>query len=197
MHVRNIAIAAIFLAPVLLALGAASAVAAPPVPRDSPELTIVEPSGKETPLSSFKGKVVLIEFLLVECPHCLRVAQTINKLHTELAGRGFQAVGVAFDNGIGRPALESLVRLLKLDYPVGRTTSDKVDNYLSRSVMERMQVPQLVIVDRTGVIRAQSRAIGETSLEDEGQLRRLVDELLDERVPEKTEPTASAPPTGG
>jgi thiol-disulfide isomerase/thioredoxin len=188
MHVRNIAIVAI-----LLALGAASAVAAPPVPRDSPELTIVEPSGKETPLSSFKGKVVLIEFLLVECPHCLRVAQTINKLHTELARRGFETVGVAFDNGIGSPALESLVRLLKLDYPVGRTTSDKVDTYLGRSVMERMQVPQLVIVDRTGVIRAQSSAIGESNLTDEGYLRGLVDELLDEHVPEKTEKTMLAP----
>ena len=184
MHVRNIAIVAI-----LLALGAASAVAAPPVPRASPELTIVEASGKETPLSSFKGKVVLLEFLLVDCPHCLRVAQTINKLHTEMAQRGFETVGVAFDNGIGSSALQNLVRILKLDYLVGRTTSDKVDSYLGRSVMERMQVPQVVIVDRTGVIRAQSRAIGEANLTDEGHLRGLVDELLDEQAPEKTEKT--------
>ena len=188
MHVRNIAIVAIF-----LALGAGSAAAAPPVPRASPELTIVEASGKETPLSSFKGKVVVLEFLLVGCPHCLRVAQTINKLHAEMAQRGFETVGVAFDNGIGSPALQNLVRLLKLDYPVGRTTSDKVDSYLGRSVMERMQVPQLVIVDRTGVIRAQSRAIGEANLTDEGYLRGLVDALLDEEVPEKTEKTNLAP----
>jgi peroxiredoxin len=184
MHVRTIVVVAI-----LLALGAASAIAAPPVPRNSPEFTIVEPSGKETPLSSFKGKVVLLEFLLVDCPHCLRMAQTINKLHTEMAGRGFESVGVAFDKGIGSPALESLVRLLKLDYPVGRTTSEKVDTYLGRSVMERMQVPQLVVVDRTGVIRAQSRAIGEENLTDEGYLRGLVDGLLNEQVPEKTEKT--------
>jgi thiol-disulfide isomerase/thioredoxin len=188
MHVRNIAIAAIPLA-LFLALGAASAVAAPPVPRASPELTIVEPSGKETPLSSFKGKVVLLEFLLVDCPHCLRMAQTINKLHTEMAGRGFETVAVALDNGIGSSALENLVRYLRLDYLVGRTTSDKADTYLGRSVMERMQVPQLVIIDRNGVIRAQSRGIGEVSLTDEGYLRGLVDELLDEQVPEKTEKT--------
>jgi peroxiredoxin len=188
MHVRNIVVVAI-----LLALGAASAVAAPPVPRASPEFTIVDPSGKETPLSSFKGKVVLLEFLLVDCPHGLRMAQTINKLHTEMARRGFETVGVAFDNGIGSSALESLVRLLKLDYPVGRTTSDKVDTYLGRSVMERMQVPQLVVVDRTGVIRAQSRAIGEANLTDEGYLRGLVDGLLNEQVPEKTEKTNLAP----
>jgi hypothetical protein len=47
----------------------------------------------------------------------------------------------------------------------------------------------VVIVDRTGVIRAQSRAIGEANLTDEGHLRGLVDELLDEQVPEKTEKT--------
>ena len=58
MRVRDIASLAI-----LLALGF-PAVAAPPVPRDSPEFTIVDPSGHTTPLSSFKGQVVVIEFLL-------------------------------------------------------------------------------------------------------------------------------------
>jgi thiol-disulfide isomerase/thioredoxin len=181
----------------LLAFGAVAAAAAPPVPRPAPELTIVELSGKETSLSSFKGKVVLIEFLLVECPHCLRVAQTINKLHTELAGNGFEAVAIAFDNGVGAPALESLVRLFKLNYLVGRTSSDKVDGYLGRSVMERFQVPQLVLIDRAGVIRAQSRPIGETNLTDEVYLRNLVGELLKEDTPGPTDTPKPTPKTGG
>lgn len=47
-----------------LALGASTLLATGPVPRKSPEFKIVEPSGKQTLLSSFKGKVVLIEFML-------------------------------------------------------------------------------------------------------------------------------------
>ncbi len=90
MRVRHIASLA-----TLLAVGFPAA-AAPPVLRDSPEFTIVDPSGHTTPLSSFKGQVVVIEFFLFRCPSCLRMAQTINKLHGEMADRGFRPVGIVF-----------------------------------------------------------------------------------------------------
>ena len=166
----------------LLALGF-PAVAAPPILRDSPEFTIVDPSGKTTPLSSFKGQVVVIEFLLYRCPSCLRVAQTINKLHREMADRGFRPIGIVFDDGVTEPVVRDLAQLLKLNYPVGYTTSDQVDRYLGRSPVVRFQVPQLVVIDRAGVIRAQSRPSGEANLTDENYLRNLVRELLDEDVP--------------
>ncbi len=77
----------------LLALAVSSLFATAPVPRKAPELKFLDPSGKEILLSSFGGKVVIIEFMLVKCPHCLRVAQMINKLNGELGPRGFQPVG--------------------------------------------------------------------------------------------------------
>src|SRR5215472_874125 len=85
---------------VLLLLSVSAAVATAPVPRKSPEFTIVEPSGKQTLLTSLRGKVVLIEFFLINCPRCQRVAGTIAKLQSELGSRGFQPVGIAFDTGI-------------------------------------------------------------------------------------------------
>ncbi len=188
MRMRDIASLAI-----LLALGF-PAVAAPPVLRDSPEFTIVDPSGNTTPLSSFKGQVVVIEFLLIQCPSCLRVAQTINKLHGEMAGRGFRSIGIAFDDGISEPAVRSFVQLLKINYPVGYTTSDQVDRYLGRAPAVRFQVPQVVVIDRAGVIRAQSRPSGETNLTDEGYLRNLVRELLDEGVPPGKSEKSTVPP---
>src|SRR5258708_22182655 len=154
----------------------------PTVLRDSPEFTIVDPSGNATALSSFKGQVVVIEFLLIQCPSCLRVAQTINKLYGEMGGRGFRPTGIAFDNGISEPAVRSFVQLLKINYPVGYATSDQVDRYLGRAIMVRFQVPQVVVIDRAGVIRAQSRPSGEVNLTDEAYLRNLVGELLDEGV---------------
>jgi thiol-disulfide isomerase/thioredoxin len=180
--------------PVFLALGVSSLVATALVPRKSPELKFVGPSGKEALLSSFKGKVVVIEFLLTDCPRCLRVAQTINKLHSELAPRGFQPIGIAFDNGINGPVVTNFVQYFKVTYPVGYTSSDKVDSYLGRSAMERLRVPQIVVIDRAGVIRAQSRPAGESNLEDENYLRHLIDTLLRERAPTgNTKKTASPP----
>jgi peroxiredoxin len=166
----------------VLALGF-SAMAAP-VPREAPVLTVTDLMGQKQDLSRFKGDVVVIEFLLMRCAGCLRMAQTINKLHGEMAGRGFQPVGVVFDNGASGPVIRDLANLLKLTYPLGYTTSDDVDRYLARAVSERFQVPQLVVIDRAGVIRAQSRPIGETSLTDETYLRNLVGTLLDEHAPQ-------------
>src|ERR1700730_11881023 len=60
--------------------------------RKSPEFTISNPSGKTMLLSSFKGKVVVMEFLFVNSQHCMRVATTLNKINNELGPRGFQAV---------------------------------------------------------------------------------------------------------
>src|SRR5215831_4773175 len=176
MRMRDVANLAI-----LLALGF-PAVAAPPVLRASPEFTIVDPSGHTTPLSSLKGQVVVIEFLLYRCPNCLRVAQTINKLHGEMADRGFRPIGIVFDDGVTEQVVHDLAQLLKLNYPVGYTTSDQVDRYLGRAMMIRFQVPQVVVIDRAGVIRAQSRPSGEANLTDEAYLRNLVRELLDEGV---------------
>jgi len=178
---------------VLLALGLPAGAAAP-VPRASPELTITDPSGTAMSLSSLKGHVVVIEFLWVRCPSCLRMAQTINKLHDEMADRGFEAVAVAFDEGISAPAVRSFAQLMSIKYPVGYTTSDQVDRYLGRDATERIHLPQLVVIDRAGVIRAQSLPTGEAELTDETHLRNLVHQLLDEGAPPgKSENSAPRP----
>ncbi len=151
-----------------------------PVPRKSPELTYLDRSGNATSVSSFRDKVVLIEFMLMDCPHCARVTQMINKLHSDLGPRGFQPIGVAFDTGASGPLVTYFVQYFKVNFPVGYTSSNKVDSYLGRSPMEQFQVPQIVVIDRKGVIRAQSLPINETNLEDETYLRNLLDMLLKE-----------------
>ena len=65
--------------------------------RKSPEFAIADSSGRTMQLSSFKGKVVVMEFLFVKSQHCMRVAATLNKLNRELGPSGFQAVGIVFD----------------------------------------------------------------------------------------------------
>ena len=54
---------------------------------------------------------------------------------------------------------------------------------IGRDATERLQVPQIVVIDRKGVIRAQSRPVRELNLEDENYLRNLIDTLLKESTP--------------
>ncbi|PYU02713.1 MAG: hypothetical protein DMG33_18300 [Acidobacteria bacterium] len=176
---------------VFLALAISPLVATAPVPRKSPEFTIVEPSGKQASLSNFQGKVVVMEFLLINCPHCMRVAQMIAKLHKELGPRGLQPVGIAFDNDISGNKVTAYAQRLGITYPIGYSSSVAVDGYLGRDAKERLQVPQIVVIDRKGVIRAQSRPVRELNLEDENYLRNLIDTLLKENAPATKSRTVS------
>src|SRR6266853_4538471 len=141
----------------LLAFGV-PAIAVLPTPRRSPEFLIVEPSGKHTLLSSFKGNVVLIEFLMTNCPHCQRTSRTIAKLHQELGPRGFQPIGIAFEPKVTARMVTGFAQQFGVSYPVGYSSPEAVDSYLGRLLMERLMVPQIVIIDRQGVIRAQGGA---------------------------------------
>jgi hypothetical protein len=47
-------------------------------------------------------------------------------------------------------------------------------------------VSQIVVIDRKGMIRAQSRPVRELNLEDENYLRNLIGDLLKEGTPQAT-----------
>ena len=170
----------------------ASALAAPPsMARKSPEFTIAEPSGKNLPLSRFKGKVVVLEFFFIQSNHCIRVAKVLNKLNAELGARGFQAVGVVFDppntQDSGGQLVATAVDYFKLTYPVGYSTKAEVDGYLRRAGNEVLNIPQIVVIDRAGMIRASSGgAGGDPTLEGEDSLRALINSLLKEGASKDT-----------
>ena len=74
---------------VSITLAATSLLAQAPAPRKSPELSIAKPSGNDLLLSSFKGKVVVMEFMFIASSHCLQLAEMLNKLQADLGSRGF------------------------------------------------------------------------------------------------------------
>src|SRR5260370_11864160 len=178
---------------VSLALGGSRLGGTAAVLRKSAEFNIVEPSGKQTQLSSFKGKVVLIEFLLTNCPHGMRVSDTLTTLHKELGPRGFQPIAIAFDLNITGPKVTNFAQRFGITYLMGYTSSDKVDAYLGREPADRLQVPQIVVIDRAGVIRAQSRPQGDPNLEQENPLRYLINALLKEAPPAENTNKATSP----
>jgi thiol-disulfide isomerase/thioredoxin len=151
----------------------------PQVPRPAKELAVVEPSGKQTLVSSLKGKVVVIQFLATTCPHCQRYSQLLTRLQSELGSKGFQALGVAFNEAT--PAtVAAYVKQFAVGIPVGHASRETVTSYLGLSPYERLAVPQIVVVDRKGVIRAQSEPLGSENLVRESYLRTLLTSLLQE-----------------
>jgi peroxiredoxin len=167
-------------------------VSSPTLPRLSPELSIDDLSGNATMLSSFKGKVVVLEFLFVKSQHCVRVAKVLNQLQQELGPRGLQSVGIAFDapnaTATGGEYLNAMVQSLRLTYPVGYAQRAAVDAYLGRSANDMLSIPQIVVIDRAGTIRAATGGQTDPSLEDVNALRVLLEPLLKESAAPNPKP---------
>ena len=161
---------------------AATMWSAPPVIRPAGDFTIADSSGKSHSVADARGKVVLIQFLYTTCAHCQAAARMYSKLAAELGPRGFEVLGVAFNTEVQQnPALvDEFVKANDVRFPVGSSGFQRVLDYLGLSVMKRFVVPQIVIVDRNGFMRAQSDAAGTPELQDETYVRGLVDQLLKE-----------------
>jgi thiol-disulfide isomerase/thioredoxin len=165
-----------------------SAWAIPPLPRKSPEFTIVQPSttpnqpDKQTLLSTYRGKVVLLAFIHTTCIHCQAYTRVLVKMHKDL-GPGFQPIEIAW-NPQARMLVPNFVKEFGIDFPVGyNDIYEVIMNFMGFSVMDRPVVPLAVVIDKKGMIRAQSGPQGDANLQDEGKLRDLIGDLLKESGP--------------
>ena len=165
---------------VLFCVLTASALAVmPPLPRKSPEFTIALPSGKQILLSSYRGKVVLLAWVHTNCIYCQALTLKLNKFEKELGPRGFQALEVAW-NDDARQLVPEFVQKFDIKFPVGYSAWNPIMSYMGFSILDRPVTPLVVVIDRKGVIRAQTPADGDSNLQNEAKLRVLLDGLLKE-----------------
>ncbi len=156
-----------------------SAFGAPPVPRPAGDFAIPMPDGTQKPLSSFRGKVVCLEFVSTDCPHCQHASQVMSKLYSEYGPKGFQPLAVAFNDG-AKGLVAGFVANNHVNYPVGYSDRDPVLKYLQISPMERLMVPQMMWIDRKGTIRAQTPQEGDANMLEESYYRSEIEKLLAE-----------------
>ena len=159
--------------------------AAAPVPRKAEEIKVVEPSGNTVLLSAQKGKVTLVQFLFTWCPHCQDTAKVLSKLQTEF-GNKVQVLGVAFNDEVLTPdTAKNNATVLGFkqyaNFPIGIQSRDFVLKYLGFSVMDRWGVPLMLVVDKKGMVVAQSKTSGSAELQQEAPLRALITKLLAEK----------------
>jgi thiol-disulfide isomerase/thioredoxin len=156
--------------------------------RKAPELAFQLPEQGERLLSQYHGKVVALEFILTTCPHCQAASKIMTKFQEEYGPRGFQALDVAInalDNGNtpqqAGEMVETFSRNFQVGFPVGYIGRDPMMAFMGFSVMDRMVVPQLALIDRNGFIHYQTPA-GESpdwnKLMNETAIRQHIEELL-------------------
>lgn len=162
-------------------------VAAMDVPRPAPEFVIHMPNGGQTLLSQYRGKVVCIEFLFTTCPHCQTASQLMSRLQTQYGPKGFQALGVAF-NDMANMLVPDFVRDFKVNYPVGYSPREPINGFLQNPPDNALHVPQIVFIDKKGVIRQQSLPRGDSTTATEANMRKMIETLLAEPGPTSAAP---------
>ncbi|HWA84022.1 MAG TPA: redoxin domain-containing protein [Fimbriimonadaceae bacterium] len=83
-----------------IAMRTASDGSNPPVPLGSaaPDIVLTSLDGKKVKLSSFRGKVVLIDFWATWCPPCRKGLPTTNKIHEQYDSKGLQVLALSTED---------------------------------------------------------------------------------------------------
>lgn len=124
------------------------------LPRQAPPLKFISHRGEQIDLANYKGKVVLLEWLLTTCPHCQTSSTLLSKLQREFGAKGVQALGIAIDDNPG-PKLPEYTSKFATGFPVGALPHRIATSFLQASIMQPLMMPQIVIIDRMGMIREQ------------------------------------------
>jgi peroxiredoxin len=167
---------------VLLALSFAASLGAQglPVPRKAPEFVIHSIDGQKLPLSAYSGKVVLLNFIHTTCPHCQQLSAVMNQLYAEYGAQGFLPVAIAWNDNAESLAPQ-FAKAYRLAYPVGCSDRPTVLGFLGIALMDqRTVVPQMVWIDRKGLVRAQTPSIGDENMMTDAYYRQMITSLLAE-----------------
>ena len=151
------------------------------VPRPAPSLELTDASGTHISLAKYRGKVVVVQFLLTTCPHCQRFSQLLDRLQAEYGPKGFQAIGAAVNEATPKMAADYHSQYAQA-FPVAPYPEESVYTFMQLSVLDRPGFPQIAVIDRRGQIREQSspRLEDQQPLQLEPHLRALVEKLLAE-----------------
>jgi len=149
------------------------------VPRPAGEFAINMPSGGQTLLSQFAGKVVVLACISTTCPHCQHTTQVLSAVQNEYAARGVQILAAAF-NPDAMQLLSGFIQQFRPTFPVGWANRDAVFEYEQASLVKPNYVPELIFIDRKRVIRAQFNGGDDFYKDQDKNIRVLLDSLVKE-----------------
>jgi thiol-disulfide isomerase/thioredoxin len=120
-------------------------------------------------LSQLRGKVVYVDFWATWCAPCRVSLPLINGMRKDLAGRGFEVLGVNVDKD--EKEARKFMQTLGLDYPVIRVDESTYEWY------DITGMPATYVVDRKGKVRMIRQGFQKSEFPD---TRAEIEKLLQE-----------------
>src|SRR5260221_8632408 len=86
-------------------------------PRPSPDFAISLNDGSQINLSQYRGKVLVVAFILTYCPHCQFTVETLSKMQKEYGPRGLQVAASAIED-MASLAVPDFIKKFQPGFPV-------------------------------------------------------------------------------
>jgi peroxiredoxin len=172
----------------ILVLACALTAAGQQLPRKAPDFTINMNGGKKIQLSEYKGKGVVLAFILTTCSHCQATTGLLTRLQAEYGPKGLQVLESAIDQG-AEAFVPRFIQQFQPGFPVGFNDITAVLSFLQHPPMKTPYMPMLAFIDRQGNIVAQY--IGNDPDMSEG----IQEKSLRTQIEKILKPAAGAPAT--
>jgi len=117
---------------------------------EAPDFTAQSITTQTVKLSSYKGKVVMLDFWATWCGPCVQLVPETKTLYDKYKDKGFTVIGISADRE--RADLEGFIKERKMEWPQifeGEPTSGTIMYQYGV-----MKFPTIVLIDKKGVIRA-------------------------------------------
>ena len=113
----------------------------------APKLSLTDLDGKKLELSSYRGKVIVLNFWATWCEPCRAEIPRFVDLQNKYRDRGFQVLGISLDDN-PKP-VRSFYQQFKMNYPVAVGDANVAERYGGI-----LGLPVNFVIDRDGRICA-------------------------------------------
>jgi thiol-disulfide isomerase/thioredoxin len=123
----------------------------------APNFSLLDVSGQRLELSSYRGKVVLLDFWATWCDPCREEIPHFVELQEKYRDQGLQIIGVSMDDG--PEPVRDFSRQFKMNYPVVMGTAKTGELYGGI-----LGLPIAFLIGRDGRIRARHIGAADSSV---------------------------------
>ncbi len=161
-------------AAVLFAAAAAFGV----TPRPLADVPISMPSGKALNLKQYRGKVVLMAVMSMDCQTCIKSIDILNRIQLDFAPRGFQVVAAVGDPN-AQYLLNTFVQQHRPRFQIGYLNQNQIIQLGDLGTnAQHAYVPIFMFIDRKGTVRQQVSGNEPFFKNEEASTRQAVQDLL-------------------
>jgi peroxiredoxin len=117
--------------------------------RRAPGWALTDSKMKVYDLADYRGKIVILEFMQTNCPHCSAAADTLRALEQQY-GPKIQIISVVSSQNEKDYTVASYAAGHKVDYPI---LFDSGQMMFSYTLNPRIEFPHIYVIDGNGTIR--------------------------------------------